>query len=144
MAITITVEATLLRADGTEYDGGTLIKKMSPPYNKHRAVTVEYMDNSIGFMDLGEQQGRIDSMTIECFSPYTAAQIMSDIGNEDDDGKFKLRVPNKVINGADGGKIYIIQFFEANFQPQTVRRGELQIFSAQVSNVIVLQENTYS
>lgn len=144
MPITITVEATLLRGDGSEYDGDTLVKKMSPPYNKHRAVTVEYMDNSIGFMDLGEQQGRIDSMTVECFSPYTAAQIMSDIGNEDNDGEFKLRVPNKAINGTEGGKMYTIRFFEANFQPQTVRRGELQIFSAQVSNVQVVQETTYS
>lgn len=144
MAITITLEATLLRWSGDEYDGGTLVKKLTPPYNKHRAVQVEYMDNSIGFMDLGQQQGTIESMVVECFSPYTAAQIMSDIGNEDNEGKFKLRVPNEAVNGTEGGKLYTIRFFDAKFQPQTIRRGPLQIFSATISNVIVDAESTYS
>lgn len=144
MTINIDYEATLLRADGDEYEGGTLVKKLGPRYNTHRGVVVQYMDNTFGFMEMGQQTGRIDSMTIECFNHVAAAQIQSDIANEDNEGNFLLRVPNFAIDGTEGGKEYTIRFFEAKFQPQTVRRGNTQIFSAQVSDIQVLDEDTYS
>ncbi len=141
-AITLNGEATLLRLDGTEFYGSTIVKKLKAAYNRRRGVVVEYADNSIGYTEMGNPQARIDSFTIECFSPLAAAQIQSAITDDVEEGRFRLEVPNI---GISGGKRYTIRFFEASFDPQSPRRGsgELQLFSAQVSNVQVLSETVY-
>lgn len=137
------MEVTLLRENGDEYDGLVIIKKFSPPYNKRRVETVEYADNSIGLIEMGEVLGRIDSFIIEVGSPFTAAQIQSDIGKEENEGQFLIRAPYLAVNGEEGGMLYRVIITELNFQAQTIRRGPFQVFSATASNVQVLDEEAY-
>lgn len=131
-------EATLLAHDGSEFPGGTIVKELHVPYKKNFPEVVDYADNSRGFSELGKPQGRIDSMVVECLRWAAVKRIKGAIADDRTKGLFRLEVPNE--SGRRGGTgRYLIRFFDAPFPPQTTRRGPVQLFRAQISDIEVLK-----
>jgi hypothetical protein len=133
--------ATLLKADGSDWAGGPCaIRRLNVAYNRNYPELITFANNTRGFSEIGDGQDYIDSMTLEAYDDGTVAAIKNAVARESTQGIFTLRVPH--LNEA-AVTVYLIRFFECDFQPQTDRRpGWPRVFTAEITDIEVLDQET--
>lgn len=117
---------TLLRHDGAEYPGGTIVNKLKIPYETSINQIQTRSDNTTAMAEIGRRQGRCDGFILDVFNEDAVALIKSDIGRVNTKGYFILQRPNLKYVGA-GGRYYYIRFYAADFAPQTEVRSTSRI-----------------
>lgn len=126
---------TLLKHDGTEFPGGTVIKSLLYDYEKKFPEVITYADNSRGFSELGDSQGWMDGFMLEAFSQAAYRQIKENIANELSQGVFVLEIPEL----AGGTSRHAIRFYDWPAERLYPRReGFYEVFAGTVTEVDVL------
>lgn len=117
-------EATLLRHDGTEYPGGTILRAVEVAASQQDFELIEYADNSDGFSETGNPRNVLDSVTAECYREAAASEIKGNIGKAETDSAFTIELPSMDPDGPT--MRLVVQTFErpraTNMSPR--RPGE--------------------
>lgn len=131
-------DATLLRADGTEFSGTTIVKNLVPKYARNYPEITVLANNARAFSVMGDDQDWIDSFQLDCFRHAAVAQIKGNLANELTHGIFTLLIPDLASAMVDR---HLIRFFEAAFTPQSPRNSVEQIFQAQITEIEVIRSD---
>lgn len=134
--VTIADTPTLHREDGTKFTGDAAVQEMLPDYTRRTPEVIFLADGTRAFSQIGDAQGWIDGFRLDVFHKDAVTQIKDQIANEENQGLFVLHVPRLQTTGYEE---FLIRFFDAPFAPQTARRrGFMQLFSAQITEIDIL------
>lgn len=117
--------STLLRADGTEYAGGTIVSNMRIPGEQSNTIYTRRANNQMNLTEIGERFGMSDGFEVDVFQETAVAQIKADIGREAFEGVFIIERPGPPWDPSTPGIKYWVRFYAAPFEPQGgTRRGQ--------------------
>ncbi len=129
---------TLHRADGSKFTGDAAVQGMLPDYPRRTPEVIFLADGTRAFSQIGDAVGWIDGFRVDVFHKDAVTQIKSNIANETTQGLFQLYVPRLE---APGHEEFLIRFFDAPFAPSPEtprRRGNRQVFSAEIVEIEIL------
>lgn len=136
--LTVPDTPTLHREDGSKFTGDIAVQALGIDFELKTPEIVYLANGRRASTQIGDAIGWIESFRLDAFSRAGARQVKNSIANQTNQGLFTLHVPN--IEGS-GNEEFLICFFEAPFPPDSEtprRRGNIQIFSAEVTEIEIL------